>query len=259
MLLINAQDPGRRSIEVERATKLAEFYALAHADGQDTQDPPNVQNLPPAATRNRAAAVTALMNRLWRIKWDNSHKEPFWTFIYNGIRTAARTYTGPRAALAPTCGCGAPRPDRLHHFWFCPVADTIRNVLSDAVNTQITREHLFFALPPPGVHRYVWSAACLAAISVLHRSFFALTPTRRRRAEPFDAILASVTQRFWSHLDDFCFVGPSTATDPWLATLPQDHPLLYLPPGATRLAARVPQGEEHIADPAGPAAGHPAH
>ena len=65
MLLITAQDPGRSSVELERATKLAEFYALAHADDQDTQDPPNVEGLPPAVTRTHAAAaVTALMARL---------------------------------------------------------------------------------------------------------------------------------------------------------------------------------------------------
>ena len=64
-----------------------------------------------------ADELLALLRRLWRVRWENQHKEPFWRLVYNAIPTAARLH------LDQPCQCGAAAPaDRHHHFWECPIA-----------------------------------------------------------------------------------------------------------------------------------------
>ena len=103
--------------------RLARFTAFAALAGAPT---PN----------NAALAVKAMLARLWRGPMLNRHKEVFWRLVLNALPVAARM---PGSAPLP-CACGlAAAPDRLHHFWSCPVATAV---------VDIVRSRLPPSLPP---------------------------------------------------------------------------------------------------------------
>lgn len=72
------------------------------------------------------------------------------------------------------CRCGnttTPSP-RLHHFWSCPAAISLRTFIANCAQlpvSGITRRHLWLAEPPPGVMQPVWDVVVLAALSALAR------------------------------------------------------------------------------------------
>ncbi len=162
---------------------------------------------------------------MWSLRWDNHFKEVFWRLIYDGLPTAARLHQDR------PCVCGqGPRPDRLHHFWTCPVAaavvQVITNKLSPTQRPHLSCYALWLAVPPPGLHSGVWCVVSLAAI-------VAMNSARRMQAHPHlrhPLTLSSLTShaiaRFWDLLQDFC----STAKPPTHWYEGEDHPS-PVPPG----------------------------
>ena len=76
--------------------------------------------------------VAALVRRLWRLRCDNSLKEPFWLLVHDGLPTAARLLT--------TCKCGATAPgDRLHRYWACQVAAAVIATIVAAAGRAVPR------------------------------------------------------------------------------------------------------------------------
>jgi hypothetical protein len=71
------------------------------------------------------ARLPTLFAQLWRLRWDNSVKEVFWRLVYDGLPTAARQHR------PFSCACDSFSPDRLHHFWDCPVAKAVVSILVD--------------------------------------------------------------------------------------------------------------------------------
>jgi hypothetical protein len=118
-----------------------------------------------AGAQPDGATVAALLPRLWRLPWDNKHKEVYWRLVLNALPVAARM-----PSAAQPCGCGAahPHPDRRHHFWDCPVAAAVTSSLSAQLGgRRLTPQHLWLAQPPPTIHAGVWEAVCLAAVAAM--------------------------------------------------------------------------------------------
>ena len=102
-----------------------------------------------------ADELLGLLRRLWRVRWENQHKEPFWRLVYNagGEATAARLH------LDQPCQCGAAAAaDRHHHFWECPVAQSVVAAVSAAAAAA--------GLPPaaPLSKPSIWLARAPAAV-----------------------------------------------------------------------------------------------
>lgn len=187
----------------------------------------------PASDPAVAAAVPpliALLERLWRLRWSNRHKETFWRLIYNGLPTAARMHK-------PTpCACGHPSPCRSHHFWDCPIAKAL---LAD-ISTQLpgappqSQAVLWLALPPATCHPEVWDVVCLAAVAALdsarrrmvlqlHNGFS--IPGAPEWTEPLST---HAIAHFWRLLADFC--GAEAAPPAWREHLSGSHPFICYSP-----------------------------
>lgn len=134
------------------------------------------------------AALRSTLARLWGLRWENEHKEPFWRLALNGFaffawhdRTATRAAAvagaagtgtscpglglrgrgrgrgrglrsggGRRGGGAPRCPCGAlmMHGPREHHFWSCPVARALCEYLQELGSIDIGRAHLWLVQPP---------------------------------------------------------------------------------------------------------------
>ena len=208
-------------LQQQRQQRFAAFEALA-GDGDGAQ--------PDGAT------VAALLPRLWRLPWDNKHKEVYWRLVLNALPVAARM-----PSAAQPCGCGAahPHPDRRHHFWDCPVAAAVTSSLSAQLGGRhLTPQHLWLAQPPPTIHAGVWEAVCLAAVAAMdggRRQMTArqlATPATAAGPELAAAASRHAVARLWELLQDFCSVGAAPAS--WRGEVPPDHPFLRWQPGAQR-------------------------
>ena len=73
----------------------------------------------------QAAFLKKLLPQLWPLPWTNQHKEVFWRLTLDALPNSARLHN------AVPCICGAPTPDRMHHFWSCPVAEGMIAAPSD--------------------------------------------------------------------------------------------------------------------------------
>ena len=184
-----------------RQQRHAAFVAEVHAAGGSAA---------PAEAEAQAEGLARLLGRLWRLPWDNARKEVFWRLALDALPTAARRHA------ADACCCGAPGPGRMHHFWACPVAEALRNVLASCLQRRgmlpspLQPQHILLAQPPSRLlHGGVWRVVCLAAVCALDhvrrataaRALVGVTasgpPEAARMAE-------RAVARFWDLLTDFC-------------------------------------------------------
>jgi exonuclease III len=179
-----------------------------------------------------------LLPRLWRVRWENKYKEPFWRLVHDALPTAARLHS---TGLPCPCGTGGQRPDRLHHFWACPVAQAVVGAIGAAVAAagrpqpeQLSRAHIWLARPPAGVRPSVWRVVCLAAVAAMdsgrrHLARWLLAPAQQPAGTPLhEAAARAAVARFWCLLADFAALRAYPRSFP--ASLPAGHP--FLAPGA---------------------------
>lgn len=124
--------------------------------------------------------VTALrprMRKVWRMPWENKHKETWWRLLLNGVPGAG----GHDIGLKGPCPCGwAPAAhlnstgrasaQRAHVFWHCPTACEVRKVLSHNLppDVQLQPQHVWLLQPPtPAVHWGVWAVVALSALEAM--------------------------------------------------------------------------------------------
>ena len=114
------------------------------------------------------AGFKSLLQRCWKLKWENKEKEALWRLAVNGIPDGHR-WEG-RISEQP-CGCGNSPAGRQHHFWECRVAQAVVLELQAAIGPQqapLMQRQLWLMDPvPAGVHRSVWEVVCLAALSAI--------------------------------------------------------------------------------------------
>ena len=159
--------------------------------------------------------------RLWKVRWENRHKEVLWRLAVNGIPLAGNAHV--RGVPPEACGCGAypgggagSGSPCLHHFWLCPVARAVVGVLEvhlaaamlapapgggnravagrlraalrgspaamgPAVPRPLSRVALWLVRAPPGCEQCVWDVVALAALSAVDRGRFTLRAASRRQ------------------------------------------------------------------------------
>ena len=182
-----------------------------------------------AAEAERRAAVDAFsgsaLPRLWRVRWENAHKEILWRLAVDGVPMLGNSHM--RGSAPKPCACGgpvAPTP-RLHHFWGCSIAQAVVAAVSAAAGVGVTRDALWLVLCPAGLCPVVWDIVCLAALSAMERG--------RRAAVSASAAAggAAAAQRaaavavadFWGRLASFAALRVAPAS--W-ADVPPDHPFV---------------------------------
>ena len=200
-----------------RLQKFAAFETLAAGTDSSQQSQPD------------GLATTQLLRRLWRLPWDNQHKEVFWRLALNGLPLAARM---PRGGQPCGCGTSSPLPDRLHHFWECPVVAAVVSSLEAQLGGQLLAPpNIWLAQPPAGVHTCVWELVSLASISamdsgrrLLYRQAATLDPGRTTSSLVAAASRHAVA-RLHVLLQDFCSLNCAPAS--WQARVHPTHPFIH--------------------------------
>ena len=160
------------------------------------------------------AALTQAFPRLWQgVRWENEYKETFWRLTVDGVPLLGNSHLrGARAVpcrcgFVPAAGCASPR---LHHFWFCPVAQAVLQQLESRIADSVTRVHVWLVQAPPGVTQCVWDVVSLATVSAMERGRRHLV-TRRRQGQSDEEILAGAVlcavADFWASLRHFALLG----------------------------------------------------
>ena len=120
--------------------------------------------------------LLSLLSKLWRcVKWDNLFKEVYWRMLLNGLPTAARMHLSDSKCL-----CGVVCPDLKHHYWDCPIAQSVVQVVSSQLSPTwcsrspdvcpLKQHHVWLMQPPAGpnrLHATTWLVVCLAAINAM--------------------------------------------------------------------------------------------
>jgi exonuclease III len=209
------------------------------------------QHLQPYAAKagGTAAQLRAAFPRLWRLPWENAAKEPFWRLVYNAHPTAARQHR------PDPCPCGAPVPDRCHHYWACPVAQAVQTAINACLAAAtpaappVQKHQIWLALAPPGVHRGVWDVVCLAAVRAMDKGRRALIRETLAPPNPEDPTTpdalaarcgAAAQGHFWSSL--YSFASHRRIPPGWQDHCPPTHPFLFFDPAQQLLTVHRPPG-----------------
>ena len=175
----------------------------------------------PLLDKDQAAFLRKLLPQLWRLPWTNRHKEVYWRLTLDAVPTAARLHNADPSI------CGAPAPDRMHHFWSCPVAAGLLAVLSDHLLSRgllpspLLPLHVLLAQPPSSrLHVGLWQVVCLATICALdhvRRACCAIalaggSPVAAHSSNPVLTMTNRAVARFWDLLTEFCVLGAAPLT-----------------------------------------------
>ncbi|KAI3432715.1 hypothetical protein D9Q98_004258 [Chlorella vulgaris] len=194
-----------------------------------------------AAAPAPAADVQAVLARLWRVRWENCHKEPFWRLVCDAVPTASRLH------MDQPCQCGGAPADRRHHFWTCPVArgvvDSIAGELTarQLLPAPLAAAHIWLAAAPAGVHGGVWDVVSLAAVAAMdhgRRRMYAMSLAPPPVPPLVPVCLRSARARFWTLLTDFVALRCAPAS--WQAHLPPGHPFIYFDAAVATFKVALP-------------------
>ncbi|KAL4859077.1 Retrovirus-related Pol polyprotein from type-2 retrotransposable element R2DM [Chlorella vulgaris] len=193
-----------------------------------------------AAAPAPAAVVQAVLARLWRVRWENCHKEAFWRLVCDAVPTASRLH------MDQPCQCGGAPADRRHYFWTCPVArgvvDSIAGELTarQLLPAPLAAAHIWLAAAPAGVHGGVWDVVSLAAVAAMdhgRRRMYAMSLAPPPLPPLVPVCLRSARARFWTLLTDFVALRCAPAS--WQAHLPPGHPFIYFDAAAATFKGRL--------------------
>ena len=178
--------------------------------------------------------VRHVLSRWWTLKVPNLYKEAAWRLALDAFPTAARMPVPVGGAPRCCAACGAANPGYAHHFWSCPIADTVRQ----EVESQLRAKHMLAAdqrlwcsqlwlgrKPHYGLHGVVWDMVCLAAIHAMNVGRQTAWSVSHRMASP--DLVAGIVHRivkaaFWGVLADFAVsaVVPRAARNALLTNQP---------------------------------------
>jgi len=197
---------------------------------------PSVELVPHA----RVMDLQGLLGKLWKLRVHNGRKVVFWKLITGSLPFAERF-----GREAP-CVCeahGHRCPGRQHHFWLCPAAQAVVDLLKTGLQFHgLRREHVWLMeLPPEVLQRYghgagavreVWRVVCLAALEGMWAAMLAVLPAHGRR--PSVELLQRLALRsFLEQLYEFVRAGKPPAA--WRRLLPCNAPFFRYPSPAAPL------------------------
>lgn len=186
------------------------------------------------------------LGRLWRLRWENEHKEALWRLAAHGIagfpmmrgRAGREGVSGSGQVVRCPCGAVFVRPGvcavRRHLFWDCFVARTLLEDISETLRarggvevTAVERPHLWLVVAPAGLHARVWDVVGLAALAALERGrqrmYSAFGDTSVLSRPTLVRIGAYVVADFWARLASYAALG---LPPPGWSSVPGDHPFL---------------------------------
>jgi hypothetical protein len=185
------------------------------------------------------ANLSAVIARLWELRWENCHKEAFWRIAVNGCWAfpmhAAMLARGGAVPCCAACGLDMSGGDRVHHFWDCVMALSLREHLGlllgapvGALGSAFSRAELWLVRPPLGVAPPVWDVVCLAALSALDVACQRAVMSRKATGVPLSsgaraALQAATVSAFWGRLQSFASLGVVRRN--W-DVVPTQHPFL---------------------------------
>ena len=194
-----------------------------------------------------ADELLGLLRRLWRVRWENQHKEPFWRLVYNALPTAARLH------LDQPCQCGAAgAADRHHHFWECPIAQAVVAAISAAAAAAgqlppaapLSKPSIWLARAPAAVHSGVWDVVSLSAVAAMdhgRRRMYALSLGPPPPTPLHVTASRSAVARFWVLLADFVALRCTPAS--WRDALPPAHPFICFDPASGTFVVNRPAAD----------------
>ena len=177
---------------------------------------------PPTADLSKA------LKKAWKLPCNNNLKTSFWLLTSNcipGGRIPHPQWSCPCSpATSPSCS-------RLHSFWECWVAMSIRSTLEFALSlSALPRFNLWLIVPPtPTIDSEVWTLVCLAAISAMDYG------RARLWSAASDFSSSNCIAHFWHTLQSF---ASSSQHLHW--TLPATHPFLCTIDGILQVNAPLP-------------------
>lgn len=176
----------------------------------------------PAAVQQAVTRLPALFTKLWRLRWDNNVKEVFWRLVYDGLPTAACQHR------PFSCACDTHSPNRLHHFWACPIAQAVVTALvAQLPSTSILpRSAVWLCVAPGDQHDGAWAVVCLCALAAMERGrremYRRLCEGQTPGPEFASSLQRHAVARFWELLTDFCAVGAPPPA--WRDSIGLSHP-----------------------------------
>ena len=145
------------------------------------------------------------IGKVWRLPWENKHKETWWRLLLNGVAGAG----GHDIGLKGACPCGwAPAAhlssrdraaeQRAHVFWHCRTACEVRKVLTHNLpaGVQLQPYNLWLLQPPtPDIHWGVWAVVGLAALEAMASARKCMWARHMEQQEDEQQISTQQTQR----------------------------------------------------------------
>lgn len=192
-----------------------------------------------ANVEHHVRTLSAVLQQVWRVPWDNSYKEVLWRLALNGIPGAG----GVGISGAWRCPCGfqhtsanhdsqSANVPRMHAFWSCPLAAAVVTILQQSV-PQLQRQHLWLLqCPVDTLSQHLWQVICLSALAAIHtgrRKLWALYVAAGRPAnaqlQPILRESSDVAVRcFWKAL--LGFAERASLPQGWDLTGTEGHPFI---------------------------------
>jgi len=157
-----------------------------------------------------ANSIHHLFRSCARIPVPNHYKCLVWKCIYNGLPTAARLHKNQPCG----CGTGVTSPNRHHHFYQCPLAQSILRTVAHQVpqcqwSPQDTHLAIWSLSPPAQVDGRVWtliSICAIAAMELCRRNIYQRTYIDECQATPtmIASLCENAEETFWRILEESC-------------------------------------------------------
>ena len=195
----------------------------------------------------RTRSFLGCFRTVWRLPWENRHKEVLWRLAVNGVAGAG----GHGICHRELCACctdepaGSPVTDstehRQHAFWDCPVAVAVREQLARGLaGLQPTQWNVWLLQPPPAVRPVVWRVVALAALGAMElgrRVMWAMV--KQQELQPHQAVERACVRagaELWLALHEFVQGGQVPQGRGWEA-VGSAHPFIAVRvPGVPRAA-----------------------
>jgi hypothetical protein len=215
-------------------------------------------NLAQPVREQQASAFCRGMHSVWKVPWENCHKETLWRLAVNGVQGSG----GLNICHREPCACGyqlseaqvragAGHLHRQHAYWDCLVAQAVVQQLQQGLGgRQLSQWHVWLLQPPSGgggeIQPAVWKVVGLAALEAMDLGrrymWWRIKQGGVAAAVGLEEAKTRASSAFWLALHDFARDGRLVPSKGWGA-VGADHPFLSVllrVPLVPRLCVVVP-------------------